>query len=80
MRQGGAGGHSGEDQEAAQCGGSQNTGRLLDHQDEQCGRGGRTSWEEKTEGHKVGEKVGQGDGGGDGVREAREENLLEGTY
>ena len=67
-------------QEAAQCGSSQDTGRLLDHQDEQCGRGGRTSWEEKTEGHKVGEKVGQGDGGGDGVREAREENLLEGTY
>ena len=54
-------------QEAAQCGSSQDTGRLLDHQDEQCGRGGWSSREEKTEGHKVGEEMGQGDAGGDGV-------------
>ena len=58
VRQGGIGGLSGDDQEAAQCGSNKKTGRLLDNQTGQCGRVGWSSWEEETEGHQVGEEVG----------------------
>ena len=43
----------GQGQETAQCGSSQNKGRLPDHKDGECGRKCRGSWEEEEKCHKV---------------------------
>ena len=58
MQQGGTGGLSGEYQETARCGSSQNTGRMGN-----VGAAGKRR-------HNVREEVGKGDAGGDGVRKA----------